>query len=112
MNIASGPQDQSRHCPGSCTPGTPGVCGPHGMLTHTDSSEFDLTAIPDASLLDMVRLILSEPGPLTPHQRWELDLINEEFRRRELPERNGRRREQYAVRRLRQRLEIAIRNGG
>jgi hypothetical protein len=67
-----------------------------------------LTGIPETGLLDMVRIILSKPGPLTDTDRRELEQINQEITDRDkLGEREARR-EQYKVRRLRQKIKEKI----
>lgn len=48
-----------------------------------DKKEPDLTSIPETGLLDMVRLIIGRPGPLTKQDRAELEAINREFERRD-----------------------------
>lgn len=68
----------------------------------------NITTIPDSALLDIVRLILSRPGPLTSFDRTELEQVNREFQRREPDQRNEKRREQYPVRRMRQRIQAAL----
>jgi len=74
----------------------------------TDRTDIDLTGIPELGLLDMVRLILSVPGPLTDRHRQELQAINSELERRDQIEARQARREQYQVRRLRQKIQQRI----
>jgi len=70
--------------------------------------EIDLTGIPELGLLDMVRLILSVPGPITDRHRQELEQINQEIERRDKAQALEARRAQYKVRRLRQKIRQRI----
>jgi hypothetical protein len=70
--------------------------------------DYDLTGIPETGLLDMVRLILSKPGPLTDTDRRELERINQEITDRDKVGALEARRAQYKVRRLRQKIKEKI----
>jgi hypothetical protein len=74
--------------------------------------DHDLTGIPETGLLDMVRLILSKPGPLTDTDRRELEQINQEITDRDKDGAREARREQYKVRRLRLKIKEKVLDKG
>lgn len=64
----------------------------------------ELAGIPEAGLLDLVRLLLSKPGDLSRKDRANLYAVNRELGRREKGMRNARRRERYRVAVLEKRI--------
>jgi hypothetical protein len=67
-----------------------------------------LATIPDDGLLDLVRLIISMPGELTQSQRLELEMIAQEFERREPDGRREKDRARKKVERVRAKIKAGV----